>query len=620
MNKYKIIIIGLLALSFTSCKDFLDKPSEDTLSMKDYCKTEGELNSLTAVLYGGLTWNGYSDKFAWCAHELMSGNVYHEFGDEGQFFFINFNNTNPIMANGYQSLCGVVSRANSLINDMPELAKENGLSDDLIKRAVAEAKMYRGMAFFLMTELWGEVPVVLNNAKVISENLSEKIPRAQRGFIYELIEKDWLYAAEYLPAERWGEGWRVTQWGAKGMLAKLYLTMASCQNDYAQYTCPDPNGYYQKARDYANEVLAANGLEPQYKDIFTIRGYSSESLFALQFNDGPYGVGSSRQVQFGRSKIWNGNLDVYGGGKGLTVTLFNSFGIKDTRKKETSLYNDGTDNPKYTLYNGKQYIYYINPSQQFVIEPPYGTEDVGYTLNGVKKYVYGYTPTGNYFSCPMTHDFLRVADVMLIVTEAEMYLSGATGVADESAASAALIPLNKVRQRAGLDPVSSIAMCIPETPDPISAEYTDEGGNVLTANYMEYLPTYDLMLERRWEFALESQTWLDMKRLYYRDRVAAERFVKEQDRAWAYKPALGLDHPALVKDDYQRQHEMYLMTKDYPEESRQADEKKVYYEDLKWFLPLPNSLTSPALQQAAEPFTNALDDSDEYGRYPNYPY
>ena len=625
MNKCKIIIIGLLSLLFTGCQDFLDRPSQDNLSMQDYCKSEKELNSLTAVLYGSMTWNEYSDKFAWCAHELMSGNVYHEFGDEGQFFFLNFNNTNPIMQNGYKSLSAVVARANGLINEMPGLAKANGLSDEVVKRAVAEAKMYRGMAYFLMTELWGEVPVVLDNAKVIRENLSEKIPRAQREFIYQLIEKDWLYAADHLPKERWGEGWRVTQWGARGMLAKLYLTMASCQNkDVALYKCDDVMGYYQKASDYANEVLKGVGefLEPQYKDIFTIRKNSAESLFALQFYDGAYGVGSSRQVQFGRSKIWNGNLDTYGGGKGLTVTLFNSFDkIKDTRLKEISLYNDGTDNPKYTLDDGTQYTYYLNPKEQFPLEPPFGSEDVGYTLNGIKKYVYGYRPTGNYFSCPMSHDFLRVADVMLIVTEAEIYLNGVTDVSAESMSSKALEPLNKVRKRAGLDPVSSIAMCIPERS--VNEEFShSDGTNQATVTIPTFTNTYDLMQERRWEFALECQSWLDLKRLSYRDKAAAEKFVEQQDRAYSYKPTLGLEHPALVRSDYNRVRALHELTiaLDWPEANRLVNEKQVYYANLKWFLPLPVTMTSPALLQAAQAFPNALDESDEYGRFPNYPY
>ncbi len=88
-----------------------------------------------------------------------------------------------------------------------------------------------------------------------------------------------------------------------------------------------------------------------YGNIFTIGGNSQESLFALHFYDGRYGLGSSRQIQFGRSKIWNGNMTVYGGGKGLTVTLFNSFNMqKDVRLKDKVQKTFGYSSELYSVY------------------------------------------------------------------------------------------------------------------------------------------------------------------------------------------------------------------------------------------------------------------------------
>ncbi len=645
MNKYKVIIVGLLGLFFTSCEDFLDRPSEDNLPVEDYCKTEKELNALTAVLYGGMVWNEYQDKFAWCAHELMSGNVYHEYGAEGQFFFFNIEKTNTIMSLGYTSLNAVVARANTLINEMPGLARANGIPEDVIRRGVAEAKMYRGMAYFLQTELWGEVPVVLNNAKVISENTSMNVPRAKREFIFKLIEEDWKYAENNLPDASWGEGWRVTKWSAKGMLAKLYLTMASCQDEEVALCRYDPAEYYTKARDYAKDVLENSpySIEDNYTNVFIQNNRASnESLFALQFYDGRYGVGSSRQIQFGRSSVWNGDLDVYGGGKGLTVTLFESFDMqKDTRLKETSLYSDGTksdltvtlpngkpavlNNPVYTLANGDLYSYFINPNGQFPTGAPFGSETVGYTLNGIKKYVYGYKPLGDKFSCPMRTDFLRVADVKLIVTEAEMWLQGATAVDAYSSASEALGPLNDVRKRAGLDPVNSIALCVPEIEKTVTIPYTNKGGISVSIDFPTFESTYDLLLERRWEFALECQSWFDLKRVAYRDKVKATQFIEQQDRSWAYKPKLDLEGTPTVKGDYQRQRIMFRLGEALgytPEEMPTVDEKKVYYEDLKWFLPLPQDVlsSSPALSQPAQGFEGILDNQDEFGRFSNYPF
>jgi hypothetical protein len=615
--KYKIIALLLGGLFVTTgCSDFLDRRSKDSVAEEDFFTTDAELYSYTADLYGGLTWNNYMQKFVWCANELMAGNVYHQFGDEGAFFFLSYNNTNTILEDGYKCLYNVISRANAVIIRENRF-RENGISDEAIRTAMGEARMFRGMAYFLLAELWGETPIVTDNATIIAENKANDVPKATRGSLYAQIEKDWKEAAELLPAAKWGDG-KVTKMSAYGMLAKLYVTMAACGTDYGgpgSYKCPDPAGYYQKALDMMNTDIngttllayCQNNLESNYNSIFNIGNFSNESLFMLRFYNGPYGSGSPLQIQFGRSKVWNGGLDAYGGGKGLTVTLFNSFGPRDVRKKATSLYPEAGD---YDLYGGGTYKYNINTSVFPV--PPYGSEDRGYTLNGLKKYVYGYQPTGDRFSCPMNIHLLRAADILLLHAEAQMFLSGDNNVTNVTSDGVASI--NLVRNRAGLEDIQEVAFWTPSSQKNARDEditYTAEGINVVLPPQTEYEVTYSLMTERRWEFTLEFQAWQDIKRLYYRDRERAVQFIKEQDRSFYYGARLGFEGNVNTKEAYQRQKYIHLISEQMDEV--QEAEGTVFYDNLKWFLPLPKNVSAyQKMQMPAVDYVSQIED----GTYP----
>jgi hypothetical protein len=615
--KYKIIafLLGALLIT-TSCSDFLDRESKDAIAEADFFTTDEQLYQYTADLYGGLTWSNYFQKFAWCANELMAGNVYHEFGDEGAFFFLSFNNTNTILEEGYKSLYGVISRANAVLSK-EKVFRESGISDEAVKRAMGEAKMFRGMAYFLLAELWGETPIVTDNAKIIADNTANDVPKATRGSLYAQIEKDWTDAAGLLP-DAWGNG-RVTKLSAYGMLAKLYVTMAACGTNYGgagAYSCPDPAGYYQKAIDVMTKTniggttlleYCEENLETSYDKVFDINYYSKESLFALKFYNGPYGVGSPLQIQFARSKEWNGLLDAFGGGKGLTVTLFNSFKNLDKRKKATSLYPEGSP---YALVSGTEYVYHINPSVFPV--PPFGAEDRGYTLNGLKKYVYGYTPNGDRFSCPMNIQLLRASDVLLLHTEASMFLSGGNDVTKLS--SEGITSLNKVRERAGLPDTVEVAFWTPsvqKNAKDADITYIAEGVDITLPAQIEYEVTYSLMTERRWEFTLEFQTWLDIKRLYYRDQDKATQFIKEQDRAFYYGDRLGFEGDKNTRDAYQRQKYIHLISEQMDE--TQKAEGTVFYDNLKWFLPLPKNVS--AYQQMGMPAVDYVSQIQS-GTYP----
>jgi len=120
-----------------------------------------------------------------------------------------------------------INRANAVIDNGPAIEDdtEEPAGYNKIERVVGEARFYRALFYFYLTEFFGDVP--LRNSETTSLDSLElgKTPRAD---IYELIIDDLKYAEQKL-AEAWeyeaatNDIGRPTKGGAKALLAKVLL-------------------------------------------------------------------------------------------------------------------------------------------------------------------------------------------------------------------------------------------------------------------------------------------------------------------------------------------------------------------------------------------------------------
>ncbi|MBR6043817.1 MAG: RagB/SusD family nutrient uptake outer membrane protein [Paludibacteraceae bacterium] len=623
MKQFKLIPLAVLAsLTMSSCDDLLEKDSMDTVTIDQYLTSDANLRAYTySSLYGPYSWTNYEAKFSWCANELTVGNVYHNYSDEGSFFFLNFGAANAHLLNGFEALYGVISRCNMIINNL-ESQCSDGVSADAIKKAKGEAYLFRGLCYFLLTEYWGETYIVTNNENVITSDNTFSVPKSDRACLYAQAEKDFAAASTLLPAEKWGDfKERPSSKAAYGMLAKLYLTMgAASTNDptgaaaahpfYADKTYAE---YNTMAYQYATMALEGAYLEMNdYENLFWPKQYNQENLFSLYFEDGPYGAGSCRQQNFARSCYMTQAEDYYGGEKGLTVNLFKSFEAGDIRKKACCYYTDqATDmpatgsldpsnptkgrTPVYKMYQDNDYVYYYNPSKTFAdkkgnVISPYGSEPLSPCLNACRKFVYG-VHLQNKFSAPLSFAWLRTADLYLMRAEAAMAL--ATAPAEVSTpTTAGLADINVIRKRAGLTPYTQpIALYNTDPAVPTQVTYSGDDGKTFPS-YTTYSDTYDLLEERRHEFALECQNWLDLKRIYYRNSFAGNEFLEHEDRAATYAQAYGVEDYVKGISDLQRNKEINMIDPSQPAET------ELDYSNVAWFFPIPAKIQNSGSNQA----------------------
>jgi starch-binding outer membrane protein, SusD/RagB family len=500
MKRYiKYFLTLILAFSLNACSDeFLDFVPIDQATVGSWYRNADEIRQATASMYGR-PWFSFNDVFGWAAGDLLAGDMHHNWDQEGQFFYLSYNENNTHIAAGWQGLYDVISFANLIIDDMPAIASGYGVSEEDINAGLAEARFFRGFAYYMLVEYWETVPILEKPAEKIAAGQIQ-LPKNTTSSIYEFIKRDLVFAAEHLkPNDSPG---RVTSWAAKGMLAKLHVTLGQRAMGGASYASLND---FAIAANYAADVINNSGrsLFNNYEDMFKIENERNpEILFAIQWINGGWGLGNSRQARFARHTRITGDSQAWGGGKCMTqsyiTNLFtNAENKTDMRRRAIYMQNGDHFNYIATKESGYTYEIVSRDEDGLVLE--------GQTplLNSLKKYVVGSVDDHGYVisnqDSPLDIYLLRLSDVYLLYAEA--LLADGSALTGGPGYEAYLT----VRARAGLNPPAD--------------------GNMTYA---------DLFNERRVEFGLEGLSWLDVKRRYYRNANEALNYLNSQNRTARY--------------------------------------------------------------------------------------
>ena len=482
-----ITLLFIFACIFSACNGFLSVEPEDSIAMGEFYKTEANIRQNTASLYTMKSWSAFSHQFMWMAGDELSGDLYYTYDQEGQFYYMSFGVNNTFLTQGWQGLYRIISFANNIINNMPDLARANGISEDAIERGLAECRCIRGTAYWILTEYWGDVTIVEDNVAMQSAILR----RNTQESVYRFIVEDLTYAMEHLPNADAQLG-RATKWSAAGMLAKVYLSMASHLNNASS------EAWFAKAKELAQDVIEKSGLSlwPDYSTLFDIAANNnSESLLAIQCIVAGYGYGNAHNCNWSRTSCAD---QAWGDGKGPTVNLQKQYEEGDLRRQWVYM-SEGDYYPNINKADGG-YTYHI----AVVDEQGNELETANEMLSHCKKYCIGRAAdcdggVGDAQDAGNNIYLLRLADVYMVYVEA--CIGGGNATSDPLA----LDVYNHIRKRAGLP--------------------GDEDGSI----------TYDeLIHERRCEFAFEGINFFDIKRMFYRDESKALAYLNGMSREQGY--------------------------------------------------------------------------------------
>jgi hypothetical protein len=390
------MLVTLVALA--SCDDFLQEDPASTMVVDNFYKTEADADAAIVGVYDGLNdqSNIYYRGFYLLA-ELPTDNAECGQGVANSYIFAlkdySFGPVNDRIYTLYTSVYKTIANANVAIDKIPGI----DFADAKKNRLVAEARFVRALLYFNMVQLFGEVPLVTTQITSLSE---VNTPRSPVADVYAQIIDDLQFAELNLnTTNSTADAGRATRSAAKGLLAKVYLTLK--QND--------------KARDKATEVLndSQYGLLPSYFDIFTpANRFNKELIFAIQ-NKGNTGAsnGFAMALYLPRSTIKLPSGGTVGGNSADVPTLefYNSFAAGDLRRDRTF----------FTQYDAGAGLATFRPHWYKFFDP---------------------SAISTLGEASLVYPILRYADVLLIYAEASN--------AQDGPSADALEALNKVRRRA----------------------------------------------------------------------------------------------------------------------------------------------------------------------------
>jgi len=281
MNKYLKIYLPLLmviGIGFSSCHK-LDVAVQSKLTDDNFPQTQDQF-----ILASGPAYTNFRATFAtqyWFMQSLSTdesimparGGNWFDSGKTQQMHLHTWTADNAILSETWTWISSTVSSCNQI------LATFNSSTTAPDKQVVAEVRTMRAISYFIMMDLWGNVPI---NTTFGSKEKAVNTPRAQ---VFSFIEKELLEAKPDLSATVNASTYgRPTKYTAFALLAKLYLNAAvytgTSRNADVPAVCDSiiSSGKYALESDYLGMFKINNG--PTIK----------EFIFAIPF-DGSYAQG-----------------------------------------------------------------------------------------------------------------------------------------------------------------------------------------------------------------------------------------------------------------------------------------------------------------------------------------
>ncbi len=433
INKaFAFLIIFLLGT--TACnKDFLERNPIDQGSVSGFFETQEDViravNGIYDVFQGSI-WGG---AFYWMQHnfDIMTDNGVGCCPWEQQYTTIakgEHNSTTGGIINlkwdfGYEG----IFRANSVLENIEKVK----LDANTQKLIVAEVRFLRGLFYQEMTNLYGDLPLIL---KVIDRKEALTVKRDPKQQVLAAIYADLDFAEANLGLTPFrGDIGRPTKQAAIAVKARLKLYNKDYQGAAAEA---------KKIMDLAAANPSLIGLVENYVDVFSPTNENNkEVLFDIQYKGGTQGEGNFVQVA-----LAPGPEGTPGNGWGsITPTdqLANSFYMRDGLPSSQSPLFDA-NNP-YANRDPRLLGNLFVPGLSTWRGETYKASLSGFSpFFAVRKWVDPNALIGeNGCSCNETNFILyRYADILMIFAEATNELSGPTAAVYDA--------VNQIRKRAGM--------------------------------------------------------------------------------------------------------------------------------------------------------------------------
>ena len=468
MKKIYYIAYLLLCLTIQSCNDFLTVYPEDKITTGTFFMSDSDFESAANGMYATMT--GYPSEFLPMIDGVTPFAAQTAAARCG--VFSPFNGTYPMVARNldftrqtWQNMYKGIAHANNIISSNP--SRPASVSEKVFNRTLGEAYFIRGYAYFTLTNLFGDVPLIIEPQQSITQVL---LPRTAKAQIITQIISDFKQAKSLLPSVKEYRGTtnlgRASKGAAQAFLGKLYV--------------------YEKKWDDAitefEELVDVNNpdydLTQHYYDQFWPNGENGiESIYEIQYDEKRPQTNSSlnRFMDFCNPPA-EANMNFTGGFGYLEPTEYycdlfetiNGYKVSSEYQSRTAAspgpvfnYNFNCDDPEFD--SSKPYeirdprlkytVWYEDSPTLEEFKQKSGEANVSYksryskaSNHSVVKYIVGRLG-GLKSRSPMNMIVMRYADVLLLYAEACIQQNNLTK---------AVSLINRVRARVNMPSIAQV--------------------------------------------------------------------------------------------------------------------------------------------------------------------
>ena len=292
MKKNIHIILMSAALMLTSCNDsFLDRIPHDALTDANYWQTETHLSSVANTFTSSLSGKDWLNKT-----EIMADSApwsvttaWRTIG--GGYFTSDASQINSVWSAAYTG----IGRTNYFLNNYQ---RATGVKEEVRERYAAEAYFYRAYNYWILTSLFGDVPLITSELNVESPDVFRG--RDARKDVIDRITKDledhYKALPEYVAAGSSDFG-RVSQCAALALLSRIYLYNGRYEDAVSACERAMSSTYYK--------LYSTGHPDVDYVNLFNYTGRASrnpankETLIAFVYN---YDLGESSRTSHNLSR------------------------------------------------------------------------------------------------------------------------------------------------------------------------------------------------------------------------------------------------------------------------------------------------------------------------------
>jgi hypothetical protein len=342
------IAIVISTVTLSSCS----KDDATVISANSVWKTDQAALAAASAAYS--PWQRLSSSFSFLIESQTDATISFEGADDADgplvsLFKTDANNWYPTKIFNY--LYVSIGEANRTIEKADSSTVTDNLSKATISLARARAKFIRGLGYLYLTQLYGEVPLILSTKATTSDQTT----RRSIDDVYTQIVKDLTDAEADLPSYDQVRS-NPSKGSANAILARAYLSWASNPLSQTQVAAiassqTDPSATtwnqtrLQQAIDYANKVIDSGNyaLESNFESNFGVAAEdkSIEHIFTIHHDGDDYDVQGNHQTHCPFTFRFDLYQDNHIGP--ADVTLLNLFPDTDKRKRFSilnRLYNE----------------------------------------------------------------------------------------------------------------------------------------------------------------------------------------------------------------------------------------------------------------------------------------